>query len=184
MAKSFFDVVKDEPCQGCSAPCCRMLLINYPAPTTFMEMDYIRFMLGFPLVKMILRNDGVWQVKVEQNCRFLDSNTSLCTVHGTSQQPKTCSYFNPYQCWYKRNYTNDGPFEVIEMDLARYEVLLTHLQFDDEGKLARIPSWEFIDKLLKNVQTPIQLNGSPSIRPSQTQLQPMSESFTRWSVSK
>ena len=184
MAKSFFEAVKDEPCQGCSAPCCRMVLITYPAPTTFMEMDYIRFMLGFPLIKMILRNDGVWQVKVEQSCRFLDSDTSLCTVHGTPQQPKTCSYFNPYHCWYKRNYTKGDLSEVIEMDLSKYEVLLSHLHFDDEGKLTEIPSWEFINKLLQDVKVLVQLNGSPSTRPSEIQPKPPAESFTRWSISK
>ena len=149
-----------------------------------MEMDYIRYMLGFPTIKMILRNDGVWQVKVEQSCTFLDANTNLCTVHGTTQQPKTCSYFNPHHCWYKRNYTGDSPVDFIELDLAKYELLLSYLQFDDEGKLTQIPSWESINNLLKDVPAQIQTNGSHSSQPVEIQLKPPSESIARWSVNK
>jgi hypothetical protein len=181
MGKNFFEFVQ-EPCRGCSAPCCKMVLINYPAPSTIMEMDYIRFMLGFPSIKMVLHQDGRWQVKVEQNCRFLDSNTNLCTVHGTSQQPGTCSYFNPCHCWYKRNYTKDNFSDLIEMDLTKYEALLGHLRFDEEGKIMEIPSWEFINALLKDVK--VQIKGSASSPPKATQLEQLVENIDRWSVSK
>ena len=150
MGKNFFESNQENPCQECSAPCCKMVLINYPAPSTFMEMDYIRYMLGFPTIKMILRNEGVWQVKVEQNCSFLDSKTNLCIVHGTSRQPKTCSFYNPHHCWYKRNYAQDWPADVIEMDLTKYEVLLSHIRFDGSGKITEIPTWEFINNLLND----------------------------------
>lgn len=125
-----------------------------------MEMDYIRYMLGFPAIKMILRKDGNWQVKVEQNCGYLDSNTNLCTVHGTSRQPKTCSFYNPHHCWYKRNYTKDRFVDLVEMDLTKYETLLDHIQFDEEGAIIKIPSWEFVNTLVNDVKS--QVNGFAS----------------------
>lgn len=150
MGKNFFEFVQDNPCQGCLAPCCKMLLIDYPAPASFMEIDYMRYMLGFPNIKIILRKDGNWQVKVEQNCSFLDITTNLCTVHDTPKQPKTCSYYNPYHCWYKRNFINNEPPDLIEIDLTKFELLLANLQFDHEGNIIQMPSWEFVTGVLAN----------------------------------
>jgi Fe-S-cluster containining protein len=153
MDKNFFEFSQDNPCQECSAPCCKMLLIDYPAPATFMEMDYIRYMLGFPSIKIVLKKDGIWQVKVEQTCSFLDLETNLCTVHNTPKQPKTCAYYNPYHCWYKRNYTQESSPDLVEIDLAKFELLLENIQFDGEGNIAKIPSWEFVRNLLNAIKT-------------------------------
>jgi hypothetical protein len=137
-----------------------MVLINHTAPGTFMEMDYIRFMLGFPTIKMILRSDGVWQVKVEQVCGFFDQSKNFCTVHATSQQPRTCSYYNPHHCWYKRNYTKDEFYDLVEMDLAQFDVLLRYVKFDEDGKIVEIPTWEFLFNLLNGPK--LQTVGSAS----------------------
>src|SRR5262245_19459783 len=142
--KNFFERAEANPCTGCSAPCCRMLLIPHPTPSTYMDLDYIRYMVGFQSVKMILTTDGHWQVIIEQNCRLLDQKTNLCTVHGTPKKPKTCVFFNPYQCWYKRNFTTVNPPDIIRIDLEVIEIILAHVRFDDEGTITELPTYEFI----------------------------------------
>ena len=148
--KNFFEKAEANPCLDCVAPCCRMLLIPHPTPGTFMDLDYIRYMLGFPSVRMILNSDGSWQVQVEQSCGFLDQETNLCTVHDTPRKPKTCVFFNPHQCWYKRNFATETPADLIHLDLEAFEALLGHVRFDDDGNVIEIPTWTFTRDLVTN----------------------------------
>jgi Fe-S-cluster containining protein len=147
--KNFFDKSEENPCIGCSAPCCRILLIPHPVPATFMDLDYIRYMVGFQSVKMVLNKDGTWHVLLEQNCRLLDQETNRCTAHNTARKPKTCVFFNPFRCWYKRNFTTSDPPDLIRIDMHAMEVILERVVFDDEGNIAEIPTWEMVRDMVK-----------------------------------
>ena len=105
--KSFIQFNETNPCDDCPAYCCKMIIIPYDAPLTFMQMDYILLMLGFPNVKMLLTSKGEWKVKIEQDCNFFDPENSLCTLHDHDKKPKTCHAYNAYHCWYKHNFGND-----------------------------------------------------------------------------
>ena len=148
--KNFFEKSEENPCFGCSAPCCRMLLIPHPTPSTYMDLDYIRYMVGFQSVKMILNRDGTWQVLVEQTCQLLDQKTDRCTVHNTSRKPKTCVFFNPFRCWYKRNFTTPDPPDLIRIDMDAMEAILELVRFDDEGNILEIPTWETVHDLINS----------------------------------
>ena len=140
----FLEAAAGNPCSACAAPCCRMLLIPHPTPGTFMDLDYIRYMLGFPSVEMILNRDGSWQVSIDSVCGFLDQETNLCTVHATPRKPKTCVFFNPHHCWYKRNFTSDDPPDIIRIDQGTFELLLEAVRFDEHGEIVELPSWDDI----------------------------------------
>ena len=146
-AQNFTDAARGNPCDGCAAPCCRMLLIPHPTPTTFMDLDYIRYMLGFPRVGMVLNRDGTWQVSIDDVCVFLDQETNLCTVHGTDRKPKTCVFFNPYRCWYKRNFTVENPPDLVRLDRDVLERVLELVRFDEHGDIIALPTWETIRSL-------------------------------------
>lgn len=149
--KYFFQLLEDNPCTSCSAPCCKMLLLPYQAPNTFMEMDYIRYSLGFHGIRMLLYKDGMWQIQVEQTCRHLITETNRCSVHNTPKQPKTCSFFNPHQCFYKRNFTGSQSPDLLKINLERFEILLNHVVFDEEGKITQIPSFETMEALFEKI---------------------------------
>ncbi len=146
--KNFTDIAGENICTSCSAPCCRVLLVPHPTPTTFMDLDYIRYVLGFDGAQMILNNDGRWQLLIEKTCRLLDRENNLCTVHNTPRQPKTCVYYNPYRCWYKRNFENkENSPELIRIDISKLEAILPRVRFDDDGNILEIPKWEIIRDL-------------------------------------
>jgi hypothetical protein len=145
----YFEAADGNPCAGCSAPCCRMLLIPHPTPMTFMDLDYIRYMLGFRRVGMVLSSDGTWQVAVDDVCSLLDQETNLCTVHGTPRKPKTCVFFNPYRCWYKRNFAGDDSPDLIRIDSEGFEILLAQVRFGDDGQIVELPSWEALRTLIE-----------------------------------
>lgn len=129
-SKNFFEKAEEQPCQECHAHCCRMLLIPHPTPTTFMDLDYIRYMIGFQNVGVILNSNGQWQVFVEEDCQLLDQEANLCTVHNTSKKPKTCVFFNPH------------------LDMEAMEIILPHVRFDGDGNIIEIPKWEYIWDLI------------------------------------
>lgn len=163
--KNFFEKSEENPCNGCSAPCCRMLLIPHPTPSTFMDLDYIRYMVGFQNVEMILNQDGRWQVVIEQICQLLDQELNLCTVHNTPRKPKTCVFFNPYRCWYKRNFTTENPPEIIRIDIEAIETILERVHFDQNGNITEIPSWELIQELVNNGKGKLESRPSPEDLP-------------------
>ena len=108
---------------------------------TFMDLDYIKYMLGFPGVKMVLYPNGTWQIKLEQNCRFLTVD-NLCDIHKSEDQPKTCSFYNPYNCFYKRNFSEDGSREILQIDRDIFQSILEIIQLDDQQNIVAIPTWD------------------------------------------
>lgn len=145
---TFWEKAEENPCLDCTAPCCRLLLIPHPTPATFMDLDYIRYMVAFEGVEMILNSTGQWQVLVDRQCRLLEPGTNRCSVHGTSRKPKTCVFFNPHQCWYRRNFdkTADPP-DLIRIDMPTLEAILPLVRFDEQGNIVEIPSWELIREI-------------------------------------
>jgi Fe-S-cluster containining protein len=140
--KNFIQFCETNPCDGCPAYCCKTIIIPYDAPLTFMQMDYILVMLGFPHVKMLITRDGEWKVKIERDCTFFDPENSLCTLHNPDKKPKTCSAYNAYNCWYKRNFAIDRPPDIIQFDLASFKKMAKHVSFSDDGNIVTIPSWD------------------------------------------
>jgi hypothetical protein len=165
-SRSFLDAAGANPCTGCSAPCCRMLLIPHPTPTNFMDLDYIRYMLGFGRVSMVLNRDGTWQVRVDDVCDFLDQQTNLCTVHATARQPKTCEFFNPHRCWYKRNFTVDDAPQLIRIDQTVFERMLELVRCDGDGQITELPTWETIQAIARDTRKTT-TNGATAIELTQ-----------------
>lgn len=147
-ARRFTDLAEANPCDGCSAPCCRIVLTSHPTPQTFMDLDYIRYLLGFPGTELIVSRDGAWQQLSHRTCGLLDAADSRCTVHGTVRKPKVCVFFNPYRCWYKRNFTVADPPDIVRLDLSRFEAMLDACVFDDNGQLTQVPPWELLRDLV------------------------------------
>jgi hypothetical protein len=128
-----------------------MLVIPQPAPVRWMDLDFLRYALGFPQVEVHLAEDGRWSLALIATCSKLDGATNLCTVHGTPAQPRTCAYFNPHHCWYKRNFTGGAeadPPEVLRLDLARFERMLALIGFDTAGNIASWPGWRKVKEAL------------------------------------
>ncbi len=173
---SFIEAAGTNPCTGCSAPCCRMLLIPHPTPMTFMDLDYIRYMLGFGRVGMVLNRDGSWQVRVEDVCGFLDAATNGCTVHGTERKPKTCEFFNPHDCWYKRNFIGEDAPQLIRIDQEVFEGVLELVRCDDDGRIVELPTWEAIQAIARETRrtrtngtapaTPAAVPSAPALPPA------------------
>lgn len=138
-----------NPCDGCSAPCCRLLLRPHPAPQTFMDLDYLSYVVLVEGVELVLGEDGSWKIGTWGRCVYL-TDEALCGVHGTDAKPKTCVFFNPYQCWYKRNFevrAAEAP-DVVRFDRAAFDRLLELVVVADDGRLVSVPPWSQLRSLV------------------------------------
>ncbi len=147
------------PCQDCDALCCCYLPLQVLPVRNLMEADYLRYLLGFPHIRAGFSVGGQWSVYYTVPCRLLDPDQGLCTVHGTSEQPRTCVAYNEHDCWYQRSLNAESPGYLL-FDRGRMEQLLALMTFDRDRNIASVPSWDEMVALCSH---------SP-LRPSQAEI--------------
>lgn len=138
----FMEFKQSNPCAGCPAPCCRMQVSQHKTPTTFADIDAIRYLLLFPGTEVCVSSEGEWSVIRWTTCIALDRATSLCTLHHTPLKPQTCLQYNAYSCWYKNNFVIDRPPQIYRLDMARFDVWVKEIRFGDDGRIVSAPDFE------------------------------------------
>ena len=147
LGRNFSAVAEHNPCEGCSAPCCRLVITNHDAPTTFHGLDHLRYLVAHEGAELLLNRNGHWQLSTRNPCTLL-TDEGRCSVHGTPRKPKICVNYDPIGCWYKRNFhETDDPPDLIRMDLAGFERILDHITFDDEGDIVDVPPYDELRRL-------------------------------------
>ena len=149
---TFKEFNENYPCEKCSAPCCRYLFLPHKSPTTWMDMDFVRYMLNFPEISVTVSKAGDWGILIHQNCIHYDDKNQKCIVHSTPSQPKTCSYFNPYQCNYRLNFENEGPQSIYKLDRENFNYWIQFVKFDENGSIVDGPSFEKSLDILKEFE--------------------------------
>ena len=145
---SFEQIAESNPCDGCPAPCCRLHLTPCAAPRTFTDLDFARYTLLFPHTEFVVSSQGDWSLLRWQDCSAFDAERALCALHGTRDKPQVCVYFNPHQCWYKRNFVGDGRAEVYRLDRKRFDVWVREIAMDADGTIVSVPSFERSQEIL------------------------------------
>ena len=148
---SFAEFSRGNPCAGCPAPCCRLQLIPHKTPSTFMDLDFVRYMLLFPHTEAVVTISGEWHIAKRENCRAFEATTCTCKNHDTPQKPRTCMMFNPYNCWYKKNFVPERPPEVYRLNLTRFEVWVNEIGFAEDGRIILAPSFERSQEILRDM---------------------------------
>ena len=146
----FGELDDNHPCADCSAPCCQMVILPYPVPNSYEEMEYIRYILNFKSMEIYVKSYGGWFVAVRQDCRFLDKETSLCTVFGTDKRPDVCSDYNENTCWYKPTFHTKDEVDTARLDAESWEKLMAPLEYTEKGYVTNMPEWEEIKALAVN----------------------------------
>ena len=144
---TFAEQAAGNPCDGCSAPCCRLSIVPQAEPRTFRALDNLRFLVAHEDHELLLDRQGRWHLAVERRCTLL-TDDNRCSVHGTAQQPKICVYFNPYGCWYKRNFHEVAePPDLIRLDLAAFDRVVAQVGFDPDGNVTHVPPYAELRRL-------------------------------------
>jgi hypothetical protein len=126
-----------------------MTLMPQDEPRTFRALDHLRYLVAHEDHELLLDRQGGWQLSVQRRCQLL-SDDNRCTVHGTSAKPKICVYFNPYGCWYKRNFHEVAePPDLIRIDLAGFDAIVARVTFDDDGNIIDVPPFAELRRLAR-----------------------------------
>jgi hypothetical protein len=150
---SLVQIGKGNPCEGCSAICCSVQIFPIKTPRNFMDVDYMRFMLQFPNTEYILAPNGDFSVVKWERCSFLDEKNK-CKLHGTPEKPKTCTQYNPWNCWYHSVFTANNSPDLIRLNLERYNLWSQYVQFDSNYLVTSMPTFAEAFNLVGSV--PIQ----------------------------
>src|SRR5947208_9095911 len=84
-------VQHEYPCDSCNAPCCTYLPLHSFNVTHMRELDHARYLLNFPRIEVGINANGGWGVYYRYPCRFLNRETALCTIYGSTERPSICA---------------------------------------------------------------------------------------------
>jgi hypothetical protein len=126
-----------HPCDGCSAYCCKTLLFPRDAPTRTSDVDYLRFLLGFPGIELGISDKG-WFVVVKSICRHLVGNR--CSIYGQPERPLRCGYYDEWDCTYKSRFGTPRPRGFLRLRLEQFAWLAECFEFNGEGEIVQIPA--------------------------------------------
>lgn len=146
-----------QPCSGCSAYCCKVLIFPIERPADISGLDYVQFCLGFPGIRVSI-SDAQWAILVDTECRHLKQNR--CAVFGLPERPLSCRYYDEWRCSYKFQFEHPESAGVLRVGLEQYRRLLGSLEFDGHGAVQRMPSVGDLRNLLNSagpslVRTPL-----------------------------
>jgi hypothetical protein len=154
--RNYTEFADHNPCDDCSAPCCRLVILPQPIPETFTALDRMRYLVAHRGTELLVDRKGNWRISSENPCRLL-TDDHRCSVHGTSQQPKICVNYSPHGCWYKRNFHDpDGtlePPDLIRMDLDGFDRIVEHVRFDEHGRITDVPPFDDLRRLAAGAGT-------------------------------
>jgi Fe-S-cluster containining protein len=150
LGRNFSAFAEHNPCDGCSAPCCRMVISPQRAPESFGALDRLRYLVAHESAELLLDPRGRWQLVTTNPCTLLSAD-NRCSVHGTARKPKICVNYDPHGCWYKRNFHDvDVAPDLIRMDLEAFERVVDQLEFDEDGRITHIPTYAELRRIAED----------------------------------
>jgi len=129
--KSFQEM--QNPCSGCAAYCCKTLLFPQELPTSYSNLDFYKYCLGFPGVELGISNSQ-WTIIVKTRCRHLNDQNK-CSIYGAPERPLICKYYDAGRCTYKIGFGQIRPEGYIRIGYEEFNWLLGTYRFDDCGKI-------------------------------------------------
>lgn len=126
-----------SPCTSCEAPCCTTLVFSRPIPHDAATLDFVKFALGFPGVRVVIGGDE-WALAVTTRCRHLDGGR--CSVFGQPERPLRCGYFDEWTCTFKGRFSSNIVPDAPLLDLDGFNAVLPGFEVDGEGRIVSRPS--------------------------------------------
>lgn len=87
--------IKDkEPCEGCSAKCCRYVALQIDTPRSKEDFEKIRWYLAHKGITVFVEKKK-WYLDIANECRFLKKD-HRCGIY--EKRPLVCRNHSPYDC--------------------------------------------------------------------------------------
>jgi hypothetical protein len=130
-----------HPCVGCAAACCWVVQLQRSVPETIIELEFIKYVLGFRSIEVGIDSKGTWIVNYRAPCRHLTPEMR-CELHGTPDKPLVCQRYDEHNCMYREAFLGGHKASYLRLDLRRFEILQGMLTFDGAGMVADTPTRE------------------------------------------
>jgi hypothetical protein len=147
--RRYDDAEVSDPCQGCGAWCCQLLVFDRGVPKEASQLEFLRYCLGFPGVEVGVSSEG-WAVVVHTTCRHLEGNR--CSVFGTDERPLRCGYYDALNCKYRVHFGVPRPDEVVRVSREQFGIVADSILFDDLGRIVAIPPVEVLRNRLEEAE--------------------------------
>jgi len=122
---------KNNPCEGCHAPCCRYFALQIDTPTSKADFENIRWYLCHEGTRVYVEK-GKWYLEVASRCRHLDAN-NRCRIY--PRRPTICRDHDPQTC------------EATGLELAHER------EFRNDAELARYVAWRWRGRKKKRARS-------------------------------
>ena len=140
-----FAEAMQSPCATCdTSPCCSFLPLHRFEVNDLTGLDHAVYLSNFEGIELGIAATGEWHVYYRYPCRYLSREDLGCTIHQQPEQPSICVHYNPYTCWYKRVLTPTTHPEFLRLDRRRLQVILDHIELDEQRHIVRVPNWDWL----------------------------------------
>jgi hypothetical protein len=156
----YSDSAVQDPCRDCQAWCCTTLVFSWDIPDSASQLDFFRYTLGFPSVRLGVAEDG-WALVVRTTCRHLDGGR--CSVFGTDERPLRCGSYNEFKCNYRVHFGTPQPDDLVMIDLDQFPALAESMVFDEGGNVRAVAP---TDELRARVEEAERVRISPPLQPA------------------
>ena len=76
---------KTNPCDTCSASCCRSVAIEWITPVSLDDWEHVRWLVSHKNVSVYKDVEGDWLVEFQSDCEHLDKN-NRCKIYEKRMQ--------------------------------------------------------------------------------------------------
>ena len=136
-----FKLLTPSPCISCVGPCCSFLPMTSLCVDCAGDLEFASKFLNFPYFEWVFFLVGEWRLYYLCDCRFFDSETTLCRVHNQPEQPLICQNYSPIKCGYQRIFEFSEGEEFMRLDQARLDLFRSLTKFDNDGQIIARPYW-------------------------------------------
>lgn len=121
-----------NPCKDCASYCCRNLMFPQEKPSTYSNLDFLRYTLSFPGIELGISDDR-WYVIAGTKCRYSGGNR--CSIYENTERPLVCKYYNPMQCIHKSIFGKAKPNGFMRVGYEEFDHLMGTFKFDEDGDI-------------------------------------------------
>ena len=135
---------RPDPCSGCEAWCCTRLNFPQDAPALESNLEYLRFLAGFPGIELGF-SPGGWTAVVRTTCRHRivePSGQGRCGIYGQLDRPIACQSYQGLSCAYKARFGGIRPQAYIRIEYDTLDAVLGLYRVDEQGTIRTHPSYE------------------------------------------
>ncbi len=138
--RTLTELIMEDPCQQCAAPCCRYLFFPLPVPKSFMQIDFIQFCLNFPGIECAV-GPMSWWLLLRADCEFFEPESKRCKLYGKPERPLHCIHLNQWDCVQYKQLLYPDSTSLLRMNLESFQEMTEQIKFDDNGYITHLPDF-------------------------------------------